>query len=121
MNEPSSRQPYPNDTADDEWAFVALSFPATPLNATIRFARSSTLRAAVGRPLPPLAVILDSRTLQSSPESVHRAGDDGAKRRKGSKVQAAVATLGHLLALHVTPANARTVPRSRSSPSWSRR
>ena len=29
----------------------------------------------------------------------------GAKRRKGSKVHAAVDTLGHLLALHVTPAD----------------
>jgi hypothetical protein len=46
-----------------------------------------------------------SRTLQSSPESGGRAGYDGAKRRKGSKVHAAVDTLGHLLALHVTPAN----------------
>ena len=37
--------------------------------------------------------------------SGHRAGYDGAKRRKGSKVHLAVDTLGHLLALHVTPAN----------------
>jgi transposase len=50
-------------------------------------------------------VILDSRTLRSSPESGHRAGYDGAKRKKGSKVHAAVDTLGHLLALHVTPAS----------------
>ena len=34
-----------------------------------------------------------------------RAGYDGAKRRKGSKVHAAVDTLGNLLALHVTAAN----------------
>jgi transposase len=34
----------------------------------------------------------DSRTLQSSPESGHRAGYDGAKRRKGSKVHLAVDT-----------------------------
>src|SRR6202012_5367614 len=34
-----------------------------------------------------------------------RAGYDGAKRRKGSKVHVAVDTLGHLLALHVTAAN----------------
>jgi hypothetical protein len=39
------------------------------------------------------------------PESGARAGYDGAKRRKGSKVHIAVDTLGHLLALHVTPAN----------------
>jgi transposase len=47
----------------------------------------------------------DSRTLQSRPESVHRAGCDGAKRRKGSKVHLAADTPGHLLALLVTPAN----------------
>jgi hypothetical protein len=46
-----------------------------------------------------------SRTLQSTQESGGRAGYDGAKRRKGSKVHLAVDTLGHLLALHVTPAN----------------
>ena len=50
-------------------------------------------------------MILDSRTLQSTPESGVRAGYDGAKRRKGSKVHAAVDTLGHLLALHVTAAD----------------
>ena len=33
------------------------------------------------------------------------AGYDGAKKRKGRKVHLAVDTLGHLLALHVTPAN----------------
>jgi transposase len=43
--------------------------------------------------------------VQSSPESGARAGYDGAKRRKGSKVHLAVDTLGHLLALTVTPAN----------------
>lgn len=36
-------------------------------------------------------------------ESGARAGDDGAKRRKGTKVHAAVDTLGYLLAPHVTP------------------
>ena len=45
------------------------------------------------------------RTLPSTPESGARAGSDGAKRRKGSKVHAAVDTLGHLLALHVTAAD----------------
>src|SRR5690242_8383404 len=63
------------------------------------------LRLAAGRKAEPSAAIFDSRTLQSSPESGPRAGYDGAKRRKGSKVHAAVDTLGHLLALHVTPAN----------------
>lgn len=63
------------------------------------------LRLAEGRDADPSAVILDSRTLQSTPESGQRAGYDGAKRRKGSKTHMAVDTLGHLLALHVTPAN----------------
>lgn len=63
------------------------------------------LRLADGRKADPSAIILDSRTLQSTPESGARAGYDGAKRRRGSKVHAAVDTLGQLLALHVTPAN----------------
>ena len=63
------------------------------------------LRAYAGRNPQPSAVVLDSRTLQSTPESGARAGYDGAKRRKGSKVHAVVDTLGQLLALHVTPAN----------------
>jgi transposase len=53
----------------------------------------------------PSAVCLDSRTLQSTPESGARSGYDGAKRRKGSKVHIAVDTLGHLLALKVTAAD----------------
>ena len=53
----------------------------------------------------PTAAVLDGRTLQSSPESGGRAGYDGYKRKKGSKVHIAVDTLGHLLALVVTPAN----------------
>ena len=63
------------------------------------------LRLAVGRAEEPSAVIFDSRTLQSTPESGQRAGYDGGKRKKGSKVHMAVDTLGHLLALYVTPAN----------------
>jgi transposase len=63
------------------------------------------LRLAEGRNPQPTAAILDSRTLQSSVESGSRAGYDGAKRRKGSKVHLAVDSLGHLLALHVTAAN----------------
>jgi transposase len=65
----------------------------------------AVLRFAAGRGPEPTAIILDGRTLQSSPESGGRAGYDGYKRRKGSKVHMAVDTLGHLLALHVTPAN----------------
>lgn len=63
------------------------------------------LRVVAGRAGEPSAVILDSRTVQSTPESGGRAGYDGAKRRKGSKVHIAVDTLGHLLALRVTAAN----------------
>lgn len=65
----------------------------------------AVLRLAKGRKEQPTAAIFDSRTLQSSPESGHRAGYDGAKRKKGSKTHIAVDTLGHLLALYVTPAN----------------
>lgn len=63
------------------------------------------LRMAQGRHPDPTAAIIDSRTLQSTPESGHRAGYDGAKRKKGSKIHIAVDTLGHLLSLHVTPAD----------------
>jgi transposase len=63
------------------------------------------LRLAVGRKAQPSAAIFDARTMQSTPESGSRAGYDGAKRKKGSKVHMAVDTLGHLLALQVTPAN----------------
>jgi len=63
------------------------------------------LRSSADRNATPSAVILDSRTLQSTPASGGRAGYDGAKKRKGSKVHAAVDTLGHLLAVKVTAAN----------------
>ena len=65
------------------------------------------IRLGQGRAPEPSAVILDSRTLQSTPESGARAGWDGAKRKQGSKVHLAVDTLGQLLAIHVTPANAQ--------------
>jgi transposase len=65
----------------------------------------AVLRVAQGRAVQPSAVILDSRTLQASAESGHRAGYDGAKRKRGSKVHIAVDTLGQLLALRVTAAN----------------
>jgi transposase len=65
----------------------------------------AVLRMTAGRPPDPTAAIIDSRTLRSTPESGARAGYDGAKRKRGSKVHMAVDTLGHLLALHVTPAD----------------
>jgi transposase len=63
------------------------------------------LRLAEGRAGQPSAAIFDSRTLQSTPESGPRAGYDGAKRKRGSKVHMAVDTLGHLLGLRVTAAD----------------
>lgn len=63
------------------------------------------MREIEGRMPQPRAAILDSRTVQSTPESGGRAGYDGHKRRKGSKVHIAVDTLGQLLAVLVTPAN----------------
>ncbi len=69
------------------------------------------LRVAQGRTLQPSATIFDGRTLQSTPEAAGAqatmgpSAKDGAKRKKGSKVHVAVDTLGHLLAVHVTPAD----------------
>jgi transposase len=65
------------------------------------------LRLAKGKQEQPSAVIFDGRTVQSTPESGERAGYDGYKRKKGSKIHIAVDTLGLLLAAHVTPANAQ--------------
>src|SRR3954447_17494578 len=65
----------------------------------------AVLRFADGRAPEPTAVIFDARTLQSTPESGHRAGYDGHKRKKGSKLHMVVDTLGLLLTLKVTAAN----------------
>lgn len=62
-------------------------------------------RGGQGRDPHPTAVILDGSTIQSTPESGHRAGYDGHKKKNGSKVHLAVDTLGLLLALRVTAAN----------------
>ena len=155
MEEPT-RQPYPSDVSDEEWAFVAPYLTLMKEDAPQRdhplrevcnglrwFVRAGAtwrllphdlppwhtvyqqtrrwldagvfeaiaqdlrmlLREVAGRAPQPTAAILDGRTRQSRPESGARAGDDGAKRRKGSTVHLAVDTLGHLLALTVTPAN----------------
>lgn len=50
----------------------------------------AVLRLAQGRKAEPSAVVLDSRTMQSSPESGARAGYDGHKKKKGSKLHLAV-------------------------------
>src|SRR5688500_11859613 len=54
--------------------------------------------------LPPWEIVYQ-QAQRWPPESGARAGYDGAKRRKGSKVHLAVDTLGHLLALCVTAAD----------------
>lgn len=67
--------------------------------------RRMILRRVEEREAQPTAAILDSRTPQSTPESGRRAGADGAKRKKGSKVHIAVGTRGHPLAPKVTAAS----------------
>jgi len=64
------------------------------------------LRWTAGRADTPTAAIFDSATRQSTPESGHRAGYDGHKKCSGSKLHAAVDTLGEVLAVLVTPADA---------------
>lgn len=63
------------------------------------------VRLTQGRQREPSAAVMDGRTVQSTPESGQRAGFDGHKRKRGSKVHAAVDTLGLLLTLIVTPAD----------------
>ncbi len=103
-----------------QWAYLPHEFPAwtavyqqtrrwlaagvfEALNHDLR----AILRVAAGRAPVPTAVIVDSRTLQSTPLSGARAAYDGAKRKRGSTIHIAVDTLGHLLALRVTPADAQ--------------
>src|SRR6478672_9977865 len=63
------------------------------------------VRVAAGRKPQPSTAMVDSRTLRSTVESGQRAGVDGQKRIRGSKVHAVVDSMGTLLALAVTPAN----------------
>jgi len=65
------------------------------------------LRVAQGRNEQPSAAIFDGRTLQSTPESGARAGYDGHKKKKGTKIHMAVDTFGNLLTMLATPANAQ--------------
>jgi len=100
------------------WRMLPHDFPrwTAVYQQTQRWLRSSCFEAIVHdlrlllrrrarRGGQPTAVILDGRTVQSTPESGARAGYDGYKRRNGSKTHVAVDTLGHLLAVVVTPAN----------------
>src|SRR5271166_705815 len=101
-----THQPYPSDISDAEWEFVVPYLCLLPEDAGQRvYDLRAVLRFAAGKEPEPTATIFDGRTMQSTPESGSRAGYDGYKRRKGSKVHMAVDTLGHLLAVHVTPAN----------------
>ncbi|MGF6855357.1 transposase [Paraburkholderia sp. CI3] len=99
-------------------AYVADQFPAVEmvyqqtqrwLNAGCFEAMVSDLRSVIRvaqqHQGQPSAGILDGRTLQSTCESGPRAGYDGHKRKRGSKVHMAVGTFGRLLAVHITPAN----------------
>ena len=63
------------------------------------------MRVLADRDEEPSAMIVDARTMQSTPESGGRAGYDAAKRKNGSKVHAAVDSLGNPLALTITIAN----------------
>jgi transposase len=100
------------------WRYLPKDFPPWPMvyQQTRRWLAAgcfeaivhdlrAVLRFAEGRRPEPSTAIFDGRTLQSSVESGSRAGYDGYKRKRGSKVHLAVDTMGHLLALHVTPAD----------------
>lgn len=65
------------------------------------------IRLLHGRKERPTGSVIDARTLRSTPESGHRAGNDPNKKTRGSKVHISVDTLGHLLAVIVTPASAQ--------------
>jgi transposase len=67
--------------------------------------RRALIRLGKGTAEQSSAAICDSRMPQFTPESGGRAGYDGAKKRNGSKLHLAVATLGEFLALVVTPAD----------------
>ena len=101
-----------------QWRYLPSDFPPyyTVHQQTKRWVKAQVfesmahdLRTLVrifeGKDPAPSGIIIDGRTLQSVPESGARAGYDGYKRKRGSKVHAAVDTLGNLLAIMVTPAN----------------
>jgi transposase len=90
------------------WAAVhqqALRRPRAGCLATLAHDRRAVPRLATGRAEEPSAAVPDSRTLRSTPEGGHRAGRDGRKRARGSKLHVAADPPGHRPALHVTPAS----------------
>lgn len=64
-------------------------------------------RLLLAWPAAPSAVIPDGRVRPSTPERRHRAGCDGGQRCKGRQAHLAVDTLGQLLRVVITPANAQ--------------
>jgi transposase len=131
----TKRKPYPSDVSDAEWSFVVPYLTLMRLDAPQRdhdlravfdalrwIVRSGAEWRMLPHDFPPWEAVdqQSQRWLRSGAFAaiVHdlriilrlaagRAGYDGAKRKRGSKVHLAVDTLGHLLALHVTPANAQ--------------
>ena len=63
------------------------------------------LRVAAGKNPQPTAAILMGAHFSPRPKAVSGRAMMGPSVRKADKVHIAVDTLGHLLALHVTPAN----------------
>ena len=91
------------------WRMMPHDFPPCPAlyQQTLCCDLRMLVRVYLGREREAAAGVIDSRTIQCTPESGARAGYDGAKKRKGSKVHARVDTLGNLLTRHVTPASAQ--------------
>ena len=66
----------------------------------------AVLRLAQSRTEEPSAAVLDRRTPRSTPESGAGAAWDRHKQTRGSKLHLPVDTLAHLVAPHITPADA---------------
>jgi transposase len=91
-----------------KWSLIDLSCcSCAAITREYRDARGGQVSPPADGGGQPSAAIFDARTLQSTPESGARVGYDGHKRCKGSKVHAAVDTLGHVLTLLITPADAQ--------------
>lgn len=86
------------DVSDGQWAFVAPYLVLTDERAP---RRKHPLRETLN------GLHYVARTGQSTPETGRRAGWDGHRRRRGSKVHLAADTLGNLLAAVVMPADAQ--------------
>src|ERR687897_780737 len=108
----TSRKPYPSDVSDEEWALAAPYLTLLPEEAAQRthrlrevfdglryLVRYGVPWRALPNDLPPWHAVYDQA------QRWLRAGWDGHKRTRGSKLHLAVDTLGHLLALRVTPAH----------------